>query len=222
MRIARHVNNSLTSNTYILHADYNDRAWIIDPGDGLPILDWLKFNKKKPSGILITHSHFDHIYGTNDILSQFPDVKIYCSQHAISGLLSSKCNHSIYTENPIEISSQSSILTINNYDKIPLWNDKSAFVIYTPGHSRDSVSFLIENNIFSGDSLIPGVRAFSRKFKGGNESESINSQQTLYNISNSETMLYPGHGEKWKSLEVKNNDSCFISLVNENGFIHLN
>ena len=74
MQIHQIINSIFQSNTYILA---NDKyCWIIDIGDTDKVYDYIddKYNVKS---IFITHSHFDHIYGLNNLIERFPDCTIY-------------------------------------------------------------------------------------------------------------------------------------------------
>jgi glyoxylase-like metal-dependent hydrolase (beta-lactamase superfamily II) len=69
------VNGILEENCYIIH---NGRdALIVDPGsEGNKIIDAVKASNLKVIGILITHSHFDHIGALEDVKKEYPDAVI--------------------------------------------------------------------------------------------------------------------------------------------------
>ena len=132
------------------------------------------FQKSRPKAILITHSHHDHIKYVNEYMETYPEIKIV-------GHPKSKLN------NTPEI----------NY--LPM-KDNSIFklggleikTIHTPGHYYDSVCFLVENVIFTGDTLFIG-RTGRTLSKGSNISDLYNSvYKKLLNLSGN-TIIYPGH-----------------------------
>src|SRR5674476_694978 len=106
MEVVRFINSIFTSNSYILYSEISESAFVIDPGDSKTIIDWLKSNNKFLKGILITHSHFDHIYGINDLHDNFPEMNIYGSYYAKEGMMSEKLNGSLYMEMPFVIKRQ--------------------------------------------------------------------------------------------------------------------
>jgi hydroxyacylglutathione hydrolase len=55
---------------YIWLIAVDDQAWVIDPGDAQPVLEFLATHKLTLAGIIATHHHFDHIGGINMLLSQ--------------------------------------------------------------------------------------------------------------------------------------------------------
>lgn len=79
-------------------------------------------------------------------------------------------------------------------------------VIYTPGHSKDSISFYFpkENVLFSGDFLFKGTIG-RMDLEGGNEHQMKESLLKL-NYFNNDVIIYPGHGSKTTlKNEIKNN-----------------
>ncbi len=187
----RFVNSIFTSNSFIVVFEGDNSAWVIDPGDSIPILLWLKNSNKKLIGILITHAHFDHIYGINDLCDNFPEIKIYASKQAREGMFSAKLNSSFYTETPFVVKCNN-IKIVDEPDQILLSHNIYANVISTPGHNNDCLSFEIENNLFTGDALIPGIKVHT-KSKYSNKSLAFNSIQRIFKQFNENTIIWPGH-----------------------------
>ena len=65
------VNTIFNSNTFILSKRDSSIVWIIDPGDVDILITTLQIDNKQVGGVLITHAHFDHIYGLNKLLICF-------------------------------------------------------------------------------------------------------------------------------------------------------
>lgn len=194
MKITRHINSFSTSNTYILSLESEDGVWIIDPGDADFILHWLHENKKIPAGLLVTHSHVDHIYGINTLRTHYPDLYVYLSEKGKMGVLSPRLNLSYYHGNLYMIENYN-LRIIKHDDKITLWeNYEPIHVHYTLGHNEESLSFYIKGNLFTGDALIPGVRVYT-KFHGGDRQKATSSIQKIVKEFDGQTMIRPGHGE---------------------------
>ena len=194
MIVKKFINKILSSNSYIVHTNDERNVWVIDPGDSDQLLSWIKVNKKVVKGILLTHSHVDHIYGVNDICNEFQDLTIYASHYANEGMNSAKSNGSYYMEMSYVIN-HNIISFVKENSKIELFKDKTiAKVISTPGHNNDCISFSINNCLFTGDALIPGVKVHTKSKKGDKliAIESIN--KILYTFPG-DTIIYPGHKE---------------------------
>lgn len=191
MKIERFINSIFTSNSYIIYSDDSHYAFVIDPGDSNVIIECLEKNKKKLKGILITHSHFDHIYGINDLQQRYPETNVYASYYAIDGMMSEKLNGSLYMEIPFVII-RKDIIIIKEGDIIPLFNTDRINVFETPGHDRDCLSFQINDNLFTGDALIPGIKVHT-KSKYSNKIQAEESKEKIFKIFIDETMIWPGH-----------------------------
>lgn len=189
----RIVNSWFSSNTYILsHSKYED-VWLIDPGDVLPVLEWLiRKGKKSVAGILLTHAHFDHMYGINDILKAFPQSIVYTSNdYGMELLFDAKKNASQYTEmGSIVIDKEA---TIRYYEQEQfLWPGIPIKVYRTPGHSDDSVCFIVENMLFTGDTLIKDVRTVT-KLKTGSKEKLEESLREIEFLKGKGLLVHPGH-----------------------------
>lgn len=98
------TNTIFTSMTYILSKDGEDKAWLVDIGDVEPVLSYLKERALVVEGIFLTHAHFDHIYGLEELVEHFPECKVYCTEYAKEALASDKLNLSKYNGTPISYS----------------------------------------------------------------------------------------------------------------------
>lgn len=193
MKVEKFVNSIFTSNSYIVYFEESDSVFVVDPGDSKPILDWIKKNNKFLNGIFITHSHFDHIYGINDLCDINPHLEIYTSKYSKEGLLSSKLNRSYYAEIPFVVTS-GNINVVEEGDKILLFENIFANVIYSPGHNNDCMSFEITEYLFTGDALIPGIKIHTKS----KNSDKIKAKESIVRIINqfdNKTQICPGHGD---------------------------
>ena len=99
MRIETIHNTILQSCTYIIFDDISDDCFLIDCGDVEPIEDFIRTNSKQLSGIFLTHSHYDHIYGLTEIIMKHTDVIVYASSATIEGLTDPDINLSYMYDN---------------------------------------------------------------------------------------------------------------------------
>ena len=78
LEIVRIVNNPVPSNAYIIVDDVRKRCIVIDPGSKKPddITKYIAYNNLEPDYIILTHEHFDHCWGVNILVSNYPNVKV--------------------------------------------------------------------------------------------------------------------------------------------------
>ena len=183
------INSIFESNTFIL--TYENQCWIIDVGDVDKISDYIS-DKYELKGVLLTHSHFDHIYGINDFHKIFPNCKIYTSEYGKTALKDAKKNLSFYHEQAIEYL-EDNVQVLKEGDKIELFPNIYLEVLETPGHCPSCLTYYTDNYIFTGDSYIPNIKVVTNLPKG-NKIQAQESLEKIKKYTNTKT-IYPGHGE---------------------------
>lgn len=170
MEIKTVVTGSLDENCYVLIK--NNTCLVVDPGD-----DYNKIKEvvadNKVLGVLITHSHFDHVGALRNFLTK-RSVKIFKR----SNLEEKEYNLGDFTFN----------------------------CLYTPGHSKDSVTFYFEKDyaMFIGDFIFKD--SIGRTDLPGGSPDEMQQSIGLIKKYDSEIVLYPGHGDKTTlKEEFKNN-----------------
>jgi hydroxyacylglutathione hydrolase len=192
MNIKQFSLGPLGTNCYIVYQE--NKAIIIDPGgEANQVIQWLSLEKIEPIAILLTHAHFDHI-GAVDDLRQHYDIKVYMHREEASWLMDPSLNRSkFFIGAEIKTDPPDYLLENGEFSLGPF----DLEVIYTPGHSPGSISFLVkeENIIFSGDVLFN--RGIGRTDLPGGDFAVITDsiQNKLYKLED-ETVVYPGHGPK--------------------------
>lgn len=187
------INSFFHSNTYVLYEENGSSAWLIDCGDVTPIVKWCEEKKKKINGIFLTHSHFDHIYGLNDLLRYNPDIKVYASLNGSISLPSSRYNMSMYNERPFEFKGKSIVLS--DGDRVNLYKDVDLSAFATPGHDWSCLSYLVGEYLFTGDSYIPGMKVVAN-FPKSNKQQASESLCKIQNLAKKCLWICPGHEKK--------------------------
>ena len=193
----RFINSQFNSNTYLISNEDEASVWIVDPGDMSPIFEWMQASgKTEISGILLTHSHFDHIIGINEIIEKFPKCPIYvANDFAKTALGDPKRNNSYFTGHPLTINKSDNIRTYPN--KFTLWDNVEVESFITPGHSEDSVCFIVGNLLFTGDTLIHNLRTVT-KLRGGDTVKLRATLDFLRTLSGKGLHVCPGHNEEFE------------------------
>lgn len=195
MRVEPLVNSIFNSNSYVLTRADSSSVWVVDPGDVQPILE--RIADRQLVGILLTHTHFDHIYGLNGLLAAFPDAVIYTSVWGMEGLGCDKLNGSRYMEISFTVS-HPHINAVGEGDSIELWHGLSAQVLSTPGHNRDCLSYYVPGDevgcghIFTGDALIPSIKVVA-KGKYSDKCQVGVSIRKIVDRCSPDDLLCPGH-----------------------------
>lgn len=65
------------SDNYIWCLHDGHHAYVVDPGEAQPVLDYLGKNNLGLRGILITHHHWDHVSGIEVLIQQFPNIPVW-------------------------------------------------------------------------------------------------------------------------------------------------
>ena len=164
-------------------------AVVIDPGyKSNEVLNFLKENQNKERLILLTHNHFDHIGYALD-LSRLTDTKIAIGKLDNVGLSNPQINLSTVFGSDIEHFSADILL--NNNEEVAVGDIKFT-VLHTPGHTVGSVCYLLNNNIFAGDTLF--CESIGRTDFPGGDFETIKKSILMLYEFDDGMFVYPGHG----------------------------
>jgi len=196
MEITRIINSVFTSNTFVLTEEVENYCWLVDVGDVEPIIDIV--GNRELKGILLTHSHFDHIYGINKIIERFPNCVVYTSIDGKEGLYSDRYNFSRYHGESIIFQGEN-IHVLNDGEEIQVFPNINMKAILTPGHDRSCVTYYTEDDIFTGDSYIPGIKVITT-FPRSNKDDAEKSLAHIMELSVNRN-IYPGHNECYLKVD---------------------
>lgn len=199
MQVTRLVNTFYTSNTYVLWRENCPYVWLVDCGDYASQVRPL-LGSRYVRGVLLTHTHADHIYGLEEVLADFPDVSIYTNEFGCMALGDSRLNLSRYhTEVPcLELDGRDHVITVDEGADLELFEGVWCRVLSTPGHDRSCLSYLIGEYLFTGDSFIPGIKV-KASFPNSNKVDAEASYKRLETISKDYTVC-PGHGNCYDTM----------------------
>ena len=193
MRIQPFTLGRYGTDCYIAYGD--GRCTVIDapyPMDAA--IAFLKDSHLIPDDILLTHGHFDHIFGLAGMKAAFPEARIYLDEEDMPFIEDGfrRTRDMLRYLDPgfldgIDLSSfPAGILPYSSYD--------GCFTIMkTPGHTMGSVSVYSkkERILFSGDTLF--AQGIGRTDLGGNHSMLMDSIHNILKLDD-DTIVLPGHG----------------------------
>lgn len=192
IEIEQIVNSISQSNSYVLYHKLYDWAWLVDAGDASKITCCLEKHDKWLKGIFLTHTHFDHIYGLNELYHSNPDIIIYTSPEGKDSLYNEKWNLSKYHQRPF-VYQGCKIVELQEHDKIELWKDTLLEVFKTEGHDWSCLTYKTDSRLFTGDAYIPNIKTVT-SFPKSNKEKAVESLYKIKHILGIHT-IYPGHGQ---------------------------
>ncbi len=188
-------------NSYFLVND-NDEAIVIDCGENYKKIKQAESdNGFKIKAVLLTHAHFDHSGCAKKL--QDDGVKIYISKLDAPKLLNDMHLGGDFGR---KFETLTANCTFDDGDVLEICGLQIK-VIHTPGHTDGSVTFLVGDMLFTGDTLF--LESVGRTdFPTGDREELINSIKKLYSLDG-DYKVYPGHLE-FTTLEHERKYNTFV------------
>jgi Zn-dependent hydrolases, including glyoxylases len=179
------------TNCYVVWDEKTLEAAVIDPGfEDQRISDIINENKLKVNYILLTHGHFDHLGGVNQI-KKLTGAKVLIHENDADCLIDPRRNLSVLAGMSMILEPADGFL--NENETITLGN--IAFrVIHTPGHSKGGICLLAEDQLFAGDTLF-NTSIGRTDFADGDLNELLNGIKSKLFVLDDATTVLPGHGE---------------------------
>ena len=175
------------ANCYLVSAD-GKHAVAVDPGEARVLAEAQK-RGLTVTHVLLTHGHFDHIGGCAAL--QAAGVKVGCPKDDLIEVQHANVGARLFGMPPVFLFTPD--FTYEGGETLGL--DGLTFqVIATPGHTQGSVCLLVDDVIFSGDTLFQGSVGRT-DLPGGDFRALEKSVKALYALEGDYT-VYPGHGEK--------------------------
>ncbi len=206
LKIGRMTIGMCQTNCYFLYREGQDEIIFIDPADrGEAIYDALKIKGFRVAAILLTHGHFDHIWGAEK-LRELTGAKIYAYEEEKTVCQDAYVNISAQAGRPCTIQP-------DEYLKDGEEKTIAGFtfqVIATPGHTMGSCCYYFKEDgvLISGDTLFE-ESVGRTDFPTGSMSKLVRSIKEKLFVLPEETKVYPGHGEMTTiGKEKKYNPYC--------------
>jgi hydroxyacylglutathione hydrolase len=178
-------------NLVYLLIDWPSRqALIVDPQSDLsPLLETFKKHSLTPTGILLTHTHWDHIAGVPELTRLYPGIAVHVGErdaHRLKAKL---------PEENLRFLSDEQILKLGSL---------AIRVLQTPGHSPGECSYFIDGTppyLLTGDTVF--IRDCGRTdLEGGSNDELFSSLQKIKALP-AETKIMPGHSYNARLIKAR-------------------
>ena len=181
----------LGENTYLVTDESTNECLIIDPGtinadivSHIGEQDNLKY-------IMITHAHYDHFFAGQSYTQQYPNAK-FVGPAAETYLMSKDCSNVYVGRGLVCPDCPKADILVGQGNELMLGETKVKF-IETPGHTEGGVCILIDDCLFSGDTLFR-LSVGNTSFETGDFAQLTASiREKLYTLDEN-IIVYPGHG----------------------------
>ncbi|MDR2097225.1 MAG: MBL fold metallo-hydrolase [Spirochaetaceae bacterium] len=197
MKLSFHYCTRGLCNCYIVGSDYDAApdaprdALIIDPCYmDESILDFIENNEYTLKGILLTHDHSTHVNGLRSL------KRIY--------------NAKIYSANSLIMDYKTNVVRDGDIINIGQFTVKA---VSAPGHSIDSMVYIIDHLLFTGDVLSAGLTG--RTDSAYSAMRQITMIQNKIFTLRGDYIVLPGHGPP-STLDVERKYNIGIGLFEEN------
>lgn len=203
MKIVNIPTGMLQANTYLVCDETSRLGFIVDLGGySRELKNIIEKNDIQIQYIVLTHGHGDHIGGVQEHLRDFPDAKVVCSRAEEKMLLDPELNEAHHF-GPEKVSFNPDIL-VDDGDTLTVGNMTMKFIM-TPGHTEGGMCILVDDVLFSGDTLF--CRSIGRTDLAGGDFRTI--MESIKNklfLLPDETQVLPGHmGPTTIGFEKENN-----------------
>ena len=188
IQVKTFVLGDIYTNTYLVKDTDTSLLAVVDPAcDSSELVDAINAQGGKLEYILLTHGHFDHIGGVKALLEHF-SPKICISKDELQLLNTPQLNGSAWHNLHIDEIKVDNYL--NDNEQFYLGNTKIRF-ISTPGHTGGSGCYIIDDCIFSGDTLF--CQSIGRTDFPTSSISAMRASLDKLKAIESEYVVYPGH-----------------------------
>lgn len=202
MKVRYETFGSMNNNSYlIIDQDTNKSALVDCPEFNQKMIDLI--GDTDLQYILLTHGHFDHIIGAKGVKEKY-GTKVLISKEDEPMLTSGKLSLAAFCGQPQNDVDADGY--INDNDIINLGNMEIK-AIATPGHTKGGMCFLVEDCVFTGDTLFR-LSCGRTDFPGGSPEEM---QESLYKLRDlkGEYKVYTGH-DQFSSLDFERQNNPYM------------
>ena len=192
LKIGRIVMGMCQTNCYFVYPEGKSEVILFDPADkGDYIYHSLKDKGFTVAAILLTHGHFDHIWGLEE-LKELSGAKVYAYEEEKEVCENASVNVSKGAGRPCEI-------TADEYVKDGATISVAGMncqLIATPGHTKGSCCYCFEEEgiLISGDTLFQ-ESVGRTDLPTGSMSALVRSVKEKLMVLPADVKVYPGHGE---------------------------
>jgi hydroxyacylglutathione hydrolase len=202
MLVEQLIVGSFETNCYILRSSSSVKDCVlIDAGlESTPLVDYLRRKRLNPVAVILTHGHIDHVAGLDELLANWPEIKVYIHSSDVP-MLSGKNNLSELAGIPSGRIKADCLLEDGQVIELAGIRLK---VLHTPGHTPGGISLYSRDDqiVFVGDALFAGSVGRT-DFPGGSAKQLLKGIKEKLLTLPPATKILPGHGPATTIAEEK-------------------
>lgn len=198
MVVKRFINEPVSSNCYVIYNGVKGGSCIVvDPGsiNNTELLSFLAENCLTPQYIVLTHEHFDHIWGVNELAALYK-APIVCSELCSLLIKDSFDNCSAMYDDSMAVEIKEPAICIESIDYTLPFDGSRVKFYESPGHSDASICFTLNGCLFTGDALLKDLKTVT-KLPTGSKDKLKCTLQNIRTMQSQGLRVYPGHGDSF-------------------------
>lgn len=178
---------------YLVLRDGGGPAAVVDPTAG--VVDGVNSVLEAAGGrleyVLLTHEHCDHLTGVERLRERW-GARLVCTRACSDAIQKGTSNFSRYLFGE-DLVCRPADLCADDLPEGLAWGGERIGLLPTPGHSPGSMCFDIGGTLFTGDTILDGLRTVT-KLPGGDRAQLEASVDRILALYSPGTEVFPGHG----------------------------
>ena len=197
------------TNCYIIKTSENNLV-VIDPGDeGDKIKEIIDKTETKLAAILLTHAHHDHTGAVKYLKEIYPEAPVYMGREDEDMINNVYRNYACVRGKAMELFKDlRADILIDDGAEIKI-DDLTFKAVATPGHTKGGMTYICEDNMFTGDTLF--YESIGRSDLYGGNSETICQSVTKLMLMEGDYKVFPGHGPS-STLDYERQNNKYVRI----------
>lgn len=205
LKVVRFVNSPVPSNTYLVIDEVGGCCIVIDPGSRNPVnvVDYLRQHSLRLDYILLTHEHFDHCWGVNNLLAN-TNAKLVTTR-LCRDWIKKPMNYfnKLYYDSDETYSISRVDIVVEDIGMELIWNNVQIVFIGAKGHTDKGMCISINDCLFTGDTMIKDTKPVIKKKYGASVKDLKETITNLYSTFSPDTIIFAGHGNSFYLKDMK-------------------